>query len=342
MGQYEMTLGDILSSRKSEQVDRWINFEDYAHHLMEGLSGMFIRSGYPDSVSGIYRMEEWMIQYGAACIVKPASDKLAFLPDKSEYRCCIAQFGGMPYADGVGSLLIARSEDGYVEEFDDWRENENCIVSFNSKLRVPDWNVGRTAKMLTEVDTSLKLLVYYARFYNVPLVNDEKLKTLVEDVLNAIDNGRIKAVVSDNMKQMLLGDGSSKGVDMMQLTDPRMSMYIQYIDHYKDDLLRWFWSYYGMNTSGSSKMAQQSVEEINIGDSLSMIIPHERYHCRLEEVEQAIKKFGWSDYKIDFAEPWQNQFSDCKKENDEDEEVNEDGEVPDDLGSGGEEGADDL
>lgn len=68
-----------------------------------------------------------------------------------------------------------------------------------------------------------------------------------------------------------------------------------------------------MDIQASSKMAQQTVDEVRAGSEQSMIIPHERYHCRQEEAEELKRVFGW-DVNIEFSEPWQNAFAKCERE----------------------------
>ena len=77
--------------------------------------------------------------------------------------------------------------------------------------------------------------------------------------------------------------------------------------------MRWFWNYYGHNPESTGKLAQQSVAEVTTGASISMILPHARYHARQQEAEMLKKKFGW-DVKIEFSEPWQNSFARCEVE----------------------------
>ena len=68
-----------------------------------------------------------------------------------------------------------------------------------------------------------------------------------------------------------------------------------------------------MDIQASSKMAQQTVDEVKAGSEQSMIIPHERYHCRQEEAAELKRVFGW-DVTIEFTEPWQNAFAKCERE----------------------------
>ena len=91
------------------------------------------------------------------------------------------------------------------------------------------------------------------------------------------------------------------------------SQYIQYLAKFRDDLMRWFYSLYGMNSQGSSKMAQQSVDEVNQDSSASMILPHDMLRMRQNGVEELNKKFGW-DAEVSFSECWMSRLANMDDE----------------------------
>lgn len=296
----------LLDSSRRKSTYKSVDKIGYFEHLLEGVSSMFTRSGIPDDVivSGVEYIEPYLLEFGNAAIVTPLAYTNSYKPDKMVGWC---SFGGDLYADGIGSTAIFNSRSGYTYEFEDWKANPDIVVSFNNTLKYPDLNIVKYARLLAEADTSLNLQVLYSRLYPIPLVKDEKTRLAVEDTLSKIDDGRLKAILSNNLKEKMLGD-DTPAIDVLNLTQNKDTEYLQYIDHYKDDLLRWFWSIYGMNSSGASKLAQQTVGEVNQGDSLSKVIPYARYLCRLDEVKQVKEKFGWLNYKIEFGEPWKLQF----------------------------------
>ena len=109
-------------------------------------------------------------------------------------------------------------------------------------------------------------------------------------------------MVSENILDDVFGK-EGRGVYTVDMTRPEMSDHIQYLTHAKDDVWRFFWQLYGMNSQGTSKMAQQSVEEVSNNDCASLIIPLERLEQRKKDTKVLNKKFGWN-VTVDFSEAW--------------------------------------
>lgn len=323
MGVIEMSLSDYLDKRKSKwpEISKYVRESNHRDMLLEALSSMFVRDGLPEDLDGKKRIEEWLLIHGAVAYVRPGKGRYGTdgKPSgnykRSEYRVGWCNFGGDPYPDGIGSIAIVNGYDGYVEQFDDWRHNDNIVVAFNNQTMTPDFNIIYTAEFLTEYDVSLRNQIIYSRLFPVPTADDDKVAATLQEMLDDMHTGRIKVITSKNVFKQLCPEqgGEGNGIEVVQLSDPKASDHIQYLDHGRDDILRWFWRQYGMDIQASSKMAQQTVDEVKAGSEQSMIIPHERYHCRQKEVEDLKRVFGW-DVTIEFTEPWQNAFAKCERE----------------------------
>lgn len=332
MGVIEMSLSEYLDTRKSKwpEISKYVRESNHRDMLLEALASMFVREGLPDDLDGKKRIEEWLLIHGAVAYVRPGRGGApvpvqtvtgpmpTFDQDsykRSKYRVGWADFGGMPYPDGIGSICYVNGYDGYVEGFADWRHNDNIVVAFNNKTYTPDFNIIYAAEFLTEYDISLKNQIIYSRLFPIPTADDDKTAATLQEMLDDMHTGRIKVITSKNVFKQLCPEqaGSDNGIEVVQLSDPKASDHIQYLDHGKDDILRWFWRQYGMDIQASSKMAQQTVDEVRAGSEQSMIIPHERYHCRQEEAAELKRVFGW-DVTIEFTEPWQNAFAKCERE----------------------------
>ena len=323
MGVLEIGLSEYLDTRKSKwpEISKYVRESNHRDMLLEALSSMFVRDGLPEDLDGRKRIEEWLLIHGAVAYVRPGKGRYGTdgKPSgnykRSEYRAGWCTFGGDPYPDGIGSIAIVNGYDGYVEQFDDWRHNDNIVVAFNNKTFTPDLNIVYTAEFLTEYDVSLRNQIIYSRLFPIPTADDDKTAATLQEMLDDMHTGRIKVITSKNVFRQLCPEqqGGSNGIEVVQLSDPKASDHIQYLDHGKDDILRWFWRQYGMDIQASSKMAQQTVDEVKAGSEQSMIIPHERYHCRQEEAAELKRVFGW-DVTIEFTEPWQNAFAKCERE----------------------------
>ena len=78
---------------------------------------------------------------------------------------------------------------------------------------------------------------------------------------------------------------------------------VQYLSKLHDDILRRKATMYGHALNTTGKLAQQSKDEINDYDSISMIIPEDMLECRRNGVEMINKVFG-CNITVDYSLPW--------------------------------------
>ena len=245
--------------------------------------------------------------------------------------------GGGIDSYGMGRDMIVTALDGTTKTFKNWRDNPDIIVFFNNSCKAPDMNVGRFAEMFTDVEISLKLNVLYSRLFPIPVAKDQNTKVALNVIIKNMLNGIVKdgpTIVDEDMISKLI-EGSS-GVDTINFTDIDKSRYIQYLAKYRDDLMRWFYSMYGMNSQGSSKLAQQTVDEVNQDNNASMIIPHDMLRCRQKALEIAKEKQPelFEGAEVSFSECWMSRLANMDDEFKEtDEELEE---SPEEEPEGGE------
>ena len=304
-----ITLPDARKLTKKDLAIWERNLEENAHRgvLTEGLSSMFVRRGLPEDFYGYENIiEEILLERGCG----------AYLKDEKSGLWCFGacELGGEPDPYGFGTIAIVSLKNGKVYQIDDWRTSDDVVVCFNTPIRVRDLNIPIFSDMLMEIGTSLRSQLKNSRLHPIPQVTDEKSKAAVEEALAAMDRGELRTIFSANVVKQLLEAGlDARAIETLNLSDPSASDHIQYIAKLRDDVMRWFWNYYGHNPESTGKMAQQSVAEVTTGASIAMILPHARYHARQQEAEQLKKKFGW-DVTIEFSEPWQNAFAKCEAE----------------------------
>ena len=304
-----ITLDAAMKLTKKEEANLRQRFDRKAHLgvLTEGLSSMFVRRGLPEDFFGYEQIiEEILLEDGCGAYIKD---------EKSGLWCFgSCDLGGEPDPYGFGTLAIVKLKNGKVYKVDNWRTDPDVVVCFNTPIRIPDLNIPLFADMLMEINTSLRSQLKNSRLHPIPQVTDEKSKAAVQEALEAMDRGELRTIFSANVVKQLLEAGvDARAIETLNLSDPTASDHIQYIAKLRDDVMRWFWNYYGHNPESTGKMAQQSVAEVTTGASIAMILPHARYHARQQEAEQLKKKFGW-DVTIEFSEPWQNSFARCEQE----------------------------
>lgn len=277
--------------------------------LQEGLTSMFERKKYPETVN-VKMLERFLVDDGRACITtypegKRNSDKYA-----GKWMAARLEIGGDPDPDGLGTIAFAVFGDGTVKQVNDWRDSDDIIACWNAWDYSCDLNIPDTARKLQIADVSLDMLVKNSRLHPMPVARDSKEKNAIEEAQQNILDGKEQTVIAQGDTQELLdaiGNASSK-IDVLALTDPASAVHIQNISQYREDLLRWFWNIYGMDSRGTSKRAQQSVEEVDQGGDLSMVIPMSRWRARQEEVEQVRIKCGAPDAACDFSTCWKSRI----------------------------------
>ena len=297
-------------SKVSEALKlKWARTKQIDEILGESITSMFVRRGLPEDYANVGNLIELvLLQNGCGAYVH----RKDHVEDRWIFGA--AQTTGQPNSYGFGKDVIVTAGGGYVKEFKDWESNPDIVVAWNNPIMAPDYVVGLTADMLTEVLTSLRCQIINTRHHPLPVAYDEKMKTAIDQAIKEMEAGVNRTTVSVNLLKDLLDLGIDKNnYDLIEISDPTLADKLQYTSKQIDDILRWFWNIYGHNAQASSKLAQQSVEEVTTGASISMIIPHARYHQRQREAELLKERFGW-DVTIEFSEPWQNAFARCEKE----------------------------
>ena len=273
----------------------------YFYTLLTMVSSMFKREGLPEEIDERV-IEPILLLTGCGAYVREG-DTFFF------GRCGLA---GEPDRYYRGKDAIVTAGGGYCKTFKDWLNNPDIVVCWNTPTRSPDFQLWKTANVLTEVDISLLCNLIYSRLYPIGVAQDDKTRKTLEQLYANMKVGKFASITSKNIFEGITGkDGT--GVDVLNLTDVTVSDKIQYLAKYRDDLFRWLWSMYGQNVQATSKLAQESVAESTSGEGVSMILPHTMLHERMRECDELKKKFGW-DVTVVFTEPWQNSFADCVSE----------------------------
>lgn len=178
-------------------------------------------------------------------------------------------------------------------------------VGWNNSNLMPDLEILQTASILTEIDVSERCNVLFSRFLRIPLVRDSKEKYAVESAVNSIIKGKFETVLSNNVLEKMINTGSADN-KFLDLVDVKEVDKLQYLNQYRDNIVKRFFLDYGQGMQTTSKLAQQTSDEIHGTDSVSMIIPLDRLNCRKKFVGDINKLFG-TDISVDFSECWRDQ-----------------------------------
>lgn len=281
---------DKLKAKFAKEV----TFDAYTDILASSIVPMFDYDGLPDTVDTRF-IDRYKLSEGACAFWKNK---------KGDWIVSHVDFGGTPNSNGIGSIAICSTDNGEVKQFDDWFNNPDVAIMFNNRMLTADMNVGRFANLLTEIELSMKFNVIYSRLYPIPVAKDSKVRKALEEALNSMDVGKFVTILNDDALSNELGEGS--GVDIVNITDVKNADKIQYLAHFRDDLSRWFYSIYGMNSQGSSKLAQQTQDEVNQDCDATMIIPRDRLNEAQKGIDMCNKKFGWNA-TVKFSASWESR-----------------------------------
>lgn len=177
-------------------------------------------------------------------------------------------------------------------------------VGWNNSTGTPDWLVMQTASILTEVDVSERCNLLFSRFLRIPKVHDSKEKAAVENAVKSIMQGKFEAMVSDNVLEKMIETGSADN-KFLDLVDIKEVDKLQYLNQYRDNIVKRFYMYYGQGMQTTSKLAQQTTDEIHGTDTVAMINPLDRLKQRKKFVEDINKLFG-TNISVDFSECWKD------------------------------------
>ena len=288
-------------SNLKEKRQKAYRIESYDELLTNIVTTMFAYGGeFPDELTPyIQCIDIYRILGGAAAIWK----------NEGKFIITNVDFGDVPDPYGIGTLAICSTCNGIVKQFPNWRENPEIAVFFNNSLWSPDMSIGRFSDAFAELEVSLKLNVLFSRMYPIPVCADNKSKKSIEEAIKSAMDGKISTILSPDALSKYVDGNTGSGVDLVNITDVEKSSYIQYLAKYRDDLLRWFLSQYGMNSQGSSKMAQQTVDEVNQDSNSSLIIPHDMLKQAKLGCDMCNQKFGWN-MSVEFSECWRSRDED--------------------------------
>lgn len=191
-------------------------------------------------------------------------------------------------------------------------DGQNGAICWNNKLHIGDYvQLRKFTEMFHLSDTSQKCLLKYARLFPVFEIDNEQIKQQLDGALKNADRGEPFTYVSKGLSK--LGLDGEPAMKILQLGDISAVDKLQYLSTYHNDLLRRFYSIYGMKYSQSMKAAQQSIEEIHSDVNVSWIIPEDRLQQRQKFVDTYNKVFG-HNATVKYSEAWLKAYNDWKRE----------------------------
>lgn len=195
----------------------------------------------------------------------------------------------------------------------------NAAICWNNKTHTSDMiQLSRFTELFNLVDTAQKCLIRYARLFPVFEVENQQIKNQIDEALKNADNGEPFTYVNKGLSK--IGIDGEPNMKILQLGDVSAVEKMQYLSTYHNDLLRRFFTMYGMNYSQSMKQAQQSIEEIHSDINVSWIIPDDRLKQRRKFIETYNEVFG-HNATVEYSDAWKKAYEKYMKEGGADEKV---------------------
>lgn len=283
-----MVLYDKMKEKYKKEYDEIVHF----NNLFLSLISMFEWKGLPDTIRPDL-LEKILIGEGTAAVAKIdgelytgvgsyCGDTKNFLPTSYHFVTV-----------GIGEY------EGVV--------GETCAVCWNNSILVPDFSLYQYASRLAEIDVSERCNVLFSRLLRIPRVKDSKEKTAIEECVKSILSGTFTATVSRNIQDELFTDTSHPDSRFLDLTDVSSVDKLQYLNQYRDNVIKRWFQMYGQGMQTTPKLAQQTTEELHGSDGVSMILPLDRLKCRQRFCEDMNSLFGTS-VSVDFSDSYKESY----------------------------------
>lgn len=211
--------------------------------------------------------------------------------------------GGRLDQYGIGDTFNGNTLGGEDEYL--WgRIGETVAICWHNSMHTPNLDISRTAETLAEYDKSIFRITQMARANPIFSVKDEQAGKTIEGAATRIIDGDLVAVLSDN-NLAALADG--RPVEKIDITDPRYSEYLQFLNEGKDNEYRRYYQKYGHAMQSSSKHTTTLIDELHGADSVSFVAPLDMLKCRREFCEMANGIFG-GGFSVDFSDVFKIEY----------------------------------
>lgn len=277
------------------------NFFRHLTQLFELQVNQFVYDGLPDSIPAEF-LEMYLLINGTVAIGKTPNDNTIY--------CAIGSYNGdyngyLP--DEYTAAVIGKDEISGKW----YGDNKTVVVGLNNNMRTPEFDIPFTADVLTQVDISENCNVLFARFARLPFADNDKEKAQIESAIKSIMRGDVSAVASrdesDSFEKFI--EGGIEKEKFLDLVDVDKINGLQYLNQYRDNIVKRFLCRRGYMVQTTSKLAQQTSIEMHGADSYSFLYPLNQLKCREKMCEEINSLFGLN-VSVDFNPILKKVYSD--------------------------------
>ena len=290
------------------KFQNYLREDHYFDILLQSDLSMFEYDGLPDGMDPVW-IEKYLNIAGSIGITRtPDTYVPELLPDVPEYRpkysvCPLPSRDGNVDQYGDGSHLAGSTSTVSIEG----DLGVDAVIIYNRDTRLPELDNMIDADSLMQIDKSAAINVILSRIAPVFSCYNDKSKKALDAMLDEILDGKLKTIVSGDVKDLLKMSGLDGGTEILEITHPEKIQYIQYLSQYYDVIIRRHYNRRGLSVRTGTKAAQQSADEIHGLDAVSWIIPLAKLESRRKGFEQFNAIFG-ENVTVRFSEIWQQEY----------------------------------
>lgn len=248
----------------------------------------------------IYNLESYLISDGECAIMKEGNTLEVWHGSRV----------GALDTYGMGKDLLCITNNGKSVTIKDFANSDKVLYVRNNYTSTPDYEVFRYSNFLADIDKSIKHNVVNCRVSPIIEVEDVNEKKEVENALSNNESGKPTTIIT-RRKDPLAEDKT--GANVLSYTDVQNIDKVQYLTTLHENIERWFYSMYGLATSGSTKMAQQSVDEVNNEENKARILPDVKMEMRAAMCKAITEKWG-IDISVQFNDAWKVERNEEREE----------------------------
>lgn len=280
-------------NKRDKQLLGFKNTNNYLRHLVTLFSlqcSQFVYEGLPET------LPQEFLEYYLALNGTIAVGKVSELGESSDIYLAMGAYNGN--YNGYLPEEYTAAVTGLGEISGKWYgDNKTIVVGKNNLMGSPEFDIPFTAEVLSQVDISEKVNVIFARLNRIPYADNDTEKQGIESAIKAIVEGDVYAVANRNVKSKFdefLEQSRVEGEKFLDLVDVDKINGLQYLNQYRDNVMKRFLSRRGYMVQTTSKLAQQTNSEIHGSDSYALLYPLEQLRERKKMVESINSLFGTS------------------------------------------------
>lgn len=274
------------------KMQNYVREDYYFDILLQTDLNMFVYDNLPEGMDPIW-IEKYLLIGGSIGIQKGEG---GYLIAPAPARC-----GNLDqYGDGTDLAGATNNGSPVMGTI-----GKDVVIIYNRSDRMPELDNMIDASALMEIDKSAAINVKFARVAPLYSCSNDNTRKALDNLISEVIEGNIKTIVSDNITDQLLPEGSTQ---LLDITEPEKIQYIQYLTQYYDAVVRRHYNRRGLQVRTGTKAAQQTQSEIFGFDAISWVLPLARIQARQEGFRAFNELFG-ENVQVRFSDLWQQEYA---------------------------------